>query len=503
LDYQVDEEFSRIIPRLSESEYQALEADIMSIGEIRVPIVVDTDGVILDGHHRFMIFQSNDDVGIPDPEVRYDLVTRAEKKAWVIRCNDNRRQLSYEQIKELQKQKRQIVDELRAEGKTQEDISRITGVPRRTISDWLGNISNGGSANAYIDLRYKIPREMKDDIFERWVAGETQEDIAADLKITQPRVAQICKKADVRKKMETGGALIDNPGIILGDFRGITLKDKAALVFTDPPYDRESLHLYGDVAKWAKENLIEGGNLLVYAAQYAIPEITAMMVEHLAYRWICCVKHTGPAARMIPTEIFVEWKPLLWFTNGPKRKLGKFAADYVVSTPPEKVAHGWQQSSREAAYYIEMLTLEGELVADPMCGSGTTCIAAKKKNRAYIGIEIDEQRCAVAKKNIDGSAGVIDGRPRRARRAENIQHDSPQESPSRLDEGYRLISSNLIRGPITEGGSFYLMPGRPESQIGGRTPPSVVMPPVPKGEASGYAGTFFPRGIGSVIPFDQ
>ncbi|MDR0820208.1 MAG: site-specific DNA-methyltransferase [Endomicrobium sp.] len=32
-----------------------------------------------------------------------------------------------------------------------------------------------------------------------------------------------------------------------------------------------------------------------------------------------------------------------------------------------------------------------DLVLDPFCGSGTTCIAAKKLNRKYLGIEINSE----------------------------------------------------------------------------------------------------------------
>ena len=39
---------------------------------------------------------------------------------------------------------------------------------------------------------------------------------------------------------------------------------------------------------------------------------------------------------------------------------------------------------------LYLLSRPGDVVFDPFCGSGTTCIAAKKQNRRYLGIELNE-----------------------------------------------------------------------------------------------------------------
>jgi len=44
---------------------------------------------------------------------------------------------------------------------------------------------------------------------------------------------------------------------------------------------------------------------------------------------------------------------------------------------------------------------EGGLVLDPMCGSGTTCKMAMVNNRNYIGIDISEEYCELARKRIE------------------------------------------------------------------------------------------------------
>lgn len=49
---------------------------------------------------------------------------------------------------------------------------------------------------------------------------------------------------------------------------------------------------------------------------------------------------------------------------------------------------------------IKLLSKEGDLVLDPFCGSGTTCIAAKTLNRNYLGIEINPEYVALANERL-------------------------------------------------------------------------------------------------------
>jgi DNA modification methylase len=46
------------------------------------------------------------------------------------------------------------------------------------------------------------------------------------------------------------------------------------------------------------------------------------------------------------------------------------------------------------------LTVENEVILDPMLGSGTTAIAALKLNRKFIGIEIQKDTFDIAKSMI-------------------------------------------------------------------------------------------------------
>ncbi len=50
--------------------------------------------------------------------------------------------------------------------------------------------------------------------------------------------------------------------------------------------------------------------------------------------------------------------------------------------------------------HIISWTVKGDIVLDPMCGSGTTCRSAIELDRKYIGIDISKEYCEIARKRI-------------------------------------------------------------------------------------------------------
>ena len=54
-----------------------------------------------------------------------------------------------------------------------------------------------------------------------------------------------------------------------------------------------------------------------------------------------------------------------------------------------------------AADHIISWSNPGDIVLDPMCGSGTTCKMALKLGRRFIGIDIAEEYCEIARKRVE------------------------------------------------------------------------------------------------------
>jgi site-specific DNA-methyltransferase (adenine-specific) len=75
----------------------------------------------------------------------------------------------------------------------------------------------------------------------------------------------------------------------------------------------------------------------------------------------------------------------------------------IISVPYEKTDHGLhvtQKPLKLMECLISLVTQKNAIVLDPFAGSGTTCLAAKRLERHFIGIEINKSYVEVARKRI-------------------------------------------------------------------------------------------------------
>ncbi len=67
---------------------------------------------------------------------------------------------------------------------------------------------------------------------------------------------------------------------------------------------------------------------------------------------------------------------------------------------PENTDHPTQKPEKLMAKLILASSRPGDIIFDPFAGSGTTCVVAKKLDRNYLGVEIDELYCLWAAKRL-------------------------------------------------------------------------------------------------------
>lgn len=123
---KIRKDIQSLIAPLSSEAYEALKQDIAERG-IQVPIIVDKEGNIIDGHNRYRAAM---ELGIEVPFVVVDVQDDDERIERAIALNANRRQLTRNQIKSLAKM-------LRRRGWTQDRIARALGVSQTFVSKIL------------------------------------------------------------------------------------------------------------------------------------------------------------------------------------------------------------------------------------------------------------------------------------------------------------------------------------------------------------------------------
>lgn len=88
---KINEEYASLFPQLSELEFQKLKEFIKTNG-LWYPIIVNKDGIVLDGHHRFKACQ---ELGIKEPKIETkEFADPLLENKFIIESNLERRQLN-------------------------------------------------------------------------------------------------------------------------------------------------------------------------------------------------------------------------------------------------------------------------------------------------------------------------------------------------------------------------------------------------------------------------
>ena len=72
----------------------------------------------------------------------------------------------------------------------------------------------------------------------------------------------------------------------------------------------------------------------------------------------------------------------------------------VQVSKKESVGYPKQKPERLLERIIQISSNEGDLVLDPMAGSGTTLVASQNLGRNFIGIDTNKQACKIARNRI-------------------------------------------------------------------------------------------------------
>ena len=212
--------------------------------------------------------------------------------------------------------------------------------------------------------------------------------------------------------------------------------------------DRQIPKQYQDwCSTWASEwlrVLKPSGNVFIFAGRrYSHRCITALEDAGFNFKdMFSWNKHTAPHRAQKVSLVYdrrndainsVKWtgwkvgnlrptfEPVLWFTK--PYKIGTTLADNIINhecggfnelaflkyeKSPDNILtstfvqgesglHPHQKPLNLLKSLIELTTIEGQIILDPFCGSGSTLVAAKQLNRNYIGFESNAEYYDIAK----------------------------------------------------------------------------------------------------------
>ena len=275
-------------------------------------------------------------------------------------------------------------------GRLKDNIAKYLGVSRNTLE----------KEKKLVEAAERAPEQFG-ELRKKVDVGKISTDKAYNEFQKQVKRSQIVASA---RNSVSESHLQNGITLMHGDFREHIREipdSSVELIFTDPPYSKDCLPIYHDLAVASSRVLKSGGSLVTYANHCLVPEITKIMEDYgLNRQWIIAVKLSGPFAHFHAKKVSIKWKPLLWFVKEGKTNSLDYISDFIESRSAEKATFEWEQNIVEAEHVISRLTVEGQTVCDPMMGEGTSGVAATKLGRRFIGIEINLERFDVAKARI-------------------------------------------------------------------------------------------------------
>ncbi|MGL4424331.1 MAG: DNA methyltransferase, partial [Gemmataceae bacterium] len=392
------------VPELNEGDYEVLKAAIREAGRVLVPVVVTTDGEVIDGKGRI---RAADELKLKDypREVVHGLDAEV-RHLMRLSLNCARRQLSAVQKREVVRAALQSLPHL-----SNNYLGQMTGVSDKTVAAVREDLEATSSIPKLTQFRGKDGKTRPRHVFAR-NAREQREasdalvllgDDAPTKPMTARDVTRKAKRTQAEVARSTRDVTVLPPDGLVQihhcDFRQMPVEPGSArLIFTDPLYHREHLPLYAELARWASKVLQPGGLLVTYLGTSFLPEVVQMLGDKLKYVWTCATLFNDQKTSVYERRVRSGWKPLLIFSNGPFQP-HDWLVD-VVNGVKDKQLHEYQQSATEATYFIERLTNVGDLVVDPFAGSGTTAATCKRLNRRCATADIDLVAVATARERV-------------------------------------------------------------------------------------------------------
>lgn len=154
-----------------------------------------------------------------------------------------------------------------------------------------------------------------------------------------------------------------------------------------------------------------GGSMIVFMAIIKVESVIQLATKHGFYYKTTGIWHkTNPMPRNMNLHFINSTEAWIYFTfkerTGTFNNNGRAVHDFFETsvTPAGERAFGKHPTQKPVALLSQMimlLTNEGDTVYDPFMGSGSTGVAALLNKRHFIGSEISEDYCNIARARLE------------------------------------------------------------------------------------------------------
>lgn len=381
--------------KASDQEYQSVKNSIAKFGPVQ-RVIVDEAGNVISGNLRK---RACSELGVQYPTEVIAGLTTDQKEQLAFELDYCRKHLSFQD-------KRNAAEfSLRSSPrKTNRAIGRSCGLDHKTVGDIRSDLEERGEIPQVQEREgsdgktYKFPKITANTTKEKLRAqsslrelGDEAPNKPLDLKRSEELVR--IKRSKERKEIRSQAPALpdDSIQIIHSDFRNLKIEDSSVhLIFTDPQYHKDFLHLWNDLADFAERTLRPGGLLVAYTGIMYLPDVFAALSSRLTYVWQRILLHNGGSQFIYQRKMGSMYKPLLVFSKGTP-ELDVAVQDVIQGAGPEKDRHEWQQNIDEAIQVITEYTQPGDVVVDPFGGGFTTAAACYQMGRRCLTCDIDAE----------------------------------------------------------------------------------------------------------------
>ena len=188
------------------------------------------------------------------------------------------------------------------------------------------------------------------------------------------------------------------------------------VILTDIPYDVVNRKSNGlrkldkgnadiltfNLQEFLKEcNRICSGSIYIFCSSEQVSEIRSTLIEYGLSTRHCCWNKTNPSP-MNGQSIWLSSMENCIYGKNKGATFNEHCKGVVWNFPTVKSKqHPTEKPLKLMEYLVSVSSNPGDIVLDPCCGSGTTCVAAKNLGRQYIGIDINFGYVEITKKRLN------------------------------------------------------------------------------------------------------